>query len=102
MCAEGISTGFCYQRLTDDGHSFMVHGLVAVHLDGSWHRQDPRGNKPGVDARFSLTEERLAWPVRTELGEVDYPQIHIRPSATVVATLRGAENVLTMTLPSAL
>ena len=35
-------------------------------------REDPRGNKPGVDAQFSLDGERLAWAVREELGEVDY------------------------------
>lgn len=38
----------------------MLHGLVAVRFHGAWHRQDPRGNKPGVEARFSLTGERLA------------------------------------------
>jgi transglutaminase-like putative cysteine protease len=43
--AERIPAGLCYQRLTDDGSTFTVHGLVAVHLQGNWHRQDPRGNK---------------------------------------------------------
>jgi transglutaminase-like putative cysteine protease len=92
--AEGIPTGLCYQRLTDDGETFMLHGLVAVHLDGAWHRQDPRGNKPGVDAQFRLDSERLAWPVREELGELDHPTVHVRPSAVVVAALREATDVL--------
>ena len=35
-------------------------GLIAIHLESGWRRQDPRGNKPGVDARFDLRHERLA------------------------------------------
>jgi transglutaminase-like putative cysteine protease len=93
---EGIPTGLCYQRLADDGSSFTVHGLVAVHLQGAWHRQDPRGNKPGVDTQFSLVTERLAWPVRTELGEQDYPQLLVSPHPEVVRALRGATDVLAL------
>jgi transglutaminase-like putative cysteine protease len=92
--SQGVPTGFCYQRLTDDGVTFMVHGLVAVFLDGRWHRQDPRGNKPGVDAQFSLAEERLAWPVRPELGERDYPRVLSTPDRRVVETLRSTDNIL--------
>jgi transglutaminase-like putative cysteine protease len=91
---EGIPTGLCYQRLTDDGSSFKVHGLVAVHLQGGWHRQDPRGNKPGVDAQFSLTTEQLAWPVATDLGEHDYPLLLVSPHPDVVRALRGATDAL--------
>jgi transglutaminase-like putative cysteine protease len=93
---EGIPTGLCYQRLTDDGSTFNVHGLVAVHLQGSWHRQDPRGNKPGVDAQFSLTTEQLAWRVATELGEHDYPQLLVSPHPDVVRALRGATDALAL------
>ena len=93
---EGIPTGLCYQRLTDDGSTFTVHGLVAVHLQGSWHRQDPRGNKPGVDAQFSLTTEQLAWPVATELGECDYPQLLVSPHPEVVRVLQGATDALAL------
>jgi len=83
--AEGIPTGLCYQRLTDDGSSYVLHALVAVHLQGSWHRQDPRGNKPGVNAQFSLTTEQLAWPVRGGMGERDDPQLLVNPHPDVVA-----------------
>ena len=93
---ESIPTGLCYQRLTDDGSTFYVHGLVAVHLQGCWHRQDPRGNKPGVDAQFALTTEQLAWPVATELGEHDYPQLLVSPHPDVVAALRGATDALVL------
>jgi transglutaminase-like putative cysteine protease len=94
--AEGIPTGLCYQRLTEDGSSFVVHGLVAVHLQGRWHRQDPRGNKPGVDAQFSLTTEQLAWPVRTDQGERDYAQLLVRPHPEVVRALRDATDILAL------
>lgn len=103
--SQGVPAGLCYQRLTDDGRHFDLHGLVAVFLDGAWHRQDPRGNKPGIDAEFSLEEERLAWPVRTELGERNYPQVFVRPHPSVVAALTRTSDMLDLCdggLPSSL
>ncbi|WP_446221773.1 transglutaminase-like domain-containing protein [Nocardia sp. IBHARD005] len=92
---EGIPTGLCYQRLTHgDGH--VLHGLVAVYLGDRWHRQDPRGNKEGVMAEFSLTDERLAWPVDSALGEVDYPQLLVSPAESVVKALRNTTDVLSI------
>ncbi|MFJ9641154.1 transglutaminase family protein [Streptomyces sp. NPDC101178] len=93
--ARSIPAGLCYQRLTDDdGTNPGVHGLVALRLPGHdrWARVDPRGNKPGVDAQFSLDAERLAWPVREELGEVDYPELHATPPAEVLHALRNARD----------
>lgn len=94
--ARGIPAGLCYQRLDDDRGGHVLHGLVAVHLEGAWHRQDPRGNKPGIDARFSLDGERLAWPVRPERGEADDPRVHVHPHPAVLAALRGADDVLAL------
>ena len=94
--AGNVPAGLCYQRLTDDGEQFDVHGLIAVYLDGSWHRQDPRGNKPGVDAQFSLAEERLAWPVRPDLGECDYTQVFVSADPLVVEVLSQADDVLAL------
>lgn len=89
--AEDIPTALCYQRLLhDDGSGFAVHGLVAVRLDGAWHRQDPRGNKPGVDAQFSLDGERLAWIPDASAGEVDHPELHASPHPSVLTSLQGA------------
>lgn len=88
--AGGVPTGLCYQWLTD-GDGYVMHGLVAVHLSGGWHRQDPRGNKPGVAAEFSLTGERLAWPVDPARGEIDFPEVHAVPAAGVLAALRRGE-----------
>ncbi|WP_093802337.1 transglutaminase domain-containing protein [Streptomyces sp. Wb2n-11] len=105
--AEGVPAALCYQRLTDDdGSNPVIHGLVAVGLPGcgGWSRQDPRGNKPGVDARFSTDGERLAFPVRPELGEVDYPELYAAPHPAVLRALRAAPDrpYLWRTLPGAL
>lgn len=94
--AGKVPAGLCYQRLTDDGEQFDLHGLVAVYLEGSWHRQDPRGNKPGVDAQFSMVEECLAWPVRPDLGECDYPEVFRTADPLVVEVLSRADDVLAL------
>lgn len=93
--AAAVPAGLCYQRLTeDDGSDPVVHGLIALLLPGRerWSRLDARGNKPGVEASFSLDEERLAWIARPELGEADYPLVHTTPPAAVLASLRDARD----------
>ncbi|MBD0706963.1 MULTISPECIES: transglutaminase-like domain-containing protein [unclassified Streptomyces] len=105
--ARGIPAALCYQRLADDdGSRPVLHGLVAVLLPGerTWARQDPRGNKPGVDARFSIGEERLAWTVRPEFNEVDYPVLYAEPHPVVLDALRAAPDRPTLwrTLPTEL
>jgi transglutaminase-like putative cysteine protease len=78
--AASIPAGLCYQRLADDdGTNPAVHGLIALRLPGhdGWARQDPRGNRPGVDAQFSLAGEQLAWIPRPEYGERDYPVLYL-------------------------
>jgi hypothetical protein len=81
-----------------------VHGLVAVRFNGAWHRQDPRGNKPGVDAQFSLAGERLAFRVDPESDERDYPVLYAQPHPAVLNALRAAADRphLWKTLPTAL
>ncbi|PKW06178.1 Transglutaminase-like superfamily protein [Streptomyces sp. 1222.5] len=102
--AEDIPTALCYQRLTDGEGGQAVHGLVAVRFHGAWHRQDPRGNKPGVDARFSLNGERLAWVPDPASGEADYPGLYAAPHPAVLGALRAAPDrpFLWKTLPDAL
>ncbi|GAB3834267.1 transglutaminase family protein [Dactylosporangium cerinum] len=94
--AEGVPAGLCYQRLATAGGGFVLHGLVAVHLDGRWHRQDPRGNKPGIDAQFSLDGPRLAFAVDPAAGECDYDAVFATPDAGVLAALRATTDVLTL------
>jgi len=96
--AEDIPTAFCYQKFE------AVHGLVAVRFHGSWHRQDPRGNKPGVDAQFSLDGERLAFTPDPESNELDYPVLYAKPHPVVLSVLKAAPDrpYLWKTLPTAL
>ncbi|MER5728800.1 transglutaminase family protein [Streptomyces sp. NPDC002138] len=97
--AKDVPAGLCYQLLgDDDGSGAVVHGLIALRLPGrdTWSRLDPRGNKPGVDARFSLDAERLAFPVRPELGEVDYPTLYAAPPEPVLHALRTSPDRATL------
>ncbi|MGW4885620.1 transglutaminase-like domain-containing protein [Streptomyces murinus] len=101
--AEDIPTALCYQRLRDDrGRGHVLHGLIAVRFHGAWHRQDPRGNKPGVDARFSLTGERLAWTPDPAVGELDYSLLYAAAHPAVLDALRTAPDreALGRALPS--
>ncbi|SNX56555.1 transglutaminase superfamily protein [Streptomyces sp. TLI_55] len=96
--AEDIPTALCYQKFDE------VHGLVAVRFNGAWHRQDPRGNKPGVDAQFSLDGERLAWVPDLESNELDYPVLYAEPHPAVLSVLKAApdRSSLWKTLPTEL
>lgn len=87
--ANGIPAGLCYQRLSvgDSGAPYCLHGLNAVHLrDVGWYRVDARGNKPGIDARFSPPNECLAFPIR-EPQERDLPEIWAEPLPVVIDVL---------------
>ncbi|QTZ90834.1 transglutaminase domain-containing protein [Streptomyces auratus] len=83
---RGIPAALCYQKFD------VVHGLVALRLPGAhrWARQDPRGNKPGIDAQFRLDREQLAFPVRAECNELDYPVLFAEPHPLVLQCLREA------------
>lgn len=99
--SEGIPTGFCYQRLaTERGH--VIHGLVAVHVNGQWRRLDPRGNNERVSSSFELEEESLVYRPNPELGEVDYPMVFAHPVPEVVIAFGTGNNALAMRLPSVL
>ena len=87
--ANGIPTGFCYQRLAldVDGASYCLHGLNAIQLPAiGWYRVDARGNRAGVDAQFDPPVERLAFPITA--GEADLPEIWAEPLPIVVNALR--------------
>lgn len=87
-----IPTGFCYQRLVledDTAPQIILHGLNAVYIEsiGKWIRLDARGNKAGVNAQFSIANEKLAYPVRIEKGEEDIPIIFAKPDRNVISAL---------------
>ncbi|MBD2180067.1 transglutaminase family protein [Planktothrix sp. FACHB-1355] len=105
----GIPAGFCYQRLVfhDDRPNYLtLHGLNAIYLNSidRWIRVDARGNKKGVRAEFCLDRELLAYPVRTELAEIDYPNVYAQPNHQVVSALKNYTNLqdLLANLPSKL
>ncbi len=86
--AAGIPAGLCYQRLALFEASYALHGLTAVCLDGTWTRQDPRGNRPGLTTEFSPVGEWLAYQARPEAGEIDYPTVHASPHPAVLSVLQ--------------
>jgi transglutaminase-like putative cysteine protease len=88
----GIPTGFCYQRVTRKGtpeSGYAIHGLNAIYFEetNTWFRVDPRGNKPGINSEFSITPEKLAYPIRTEMDEVDYPHVYSKPLEKVITSM---------------
>ena len=92
---QNIASGLCYQRLTlgdtpDTG--YCIHALNTVYLESlsRWIRLDARGNKPSVDAQFSVNKEQLAFPTRPELDERDYWVNYAKPHPKIAAVL--AEN----------
>ncbi|MFI0225252.1 transglutaminase family protein [Streptomyces lydicus] len=98
--ARGIPAALCYQKFE------AVHGLIALKLPGRerWVRQDARGGEAGAGARFRLDREQLAFTVRPEFNEVDYPVLFAEPHPAVLQCLRDAVDRprLAQLLPTAL
>lgn len=86
--ARSIPTALCYQGFE------ALHGLVAVRLPGGagWVRQDPRGGGPGAAARFRADREQVAFTVRPEFNEVDYPVLYAEPHPVVLDALKAARD----------
>jgi transglutaminase-like putative cysteine protease len=105
--AQGIPTGFCYQRLTlgetaETGH--VLHGLNAVYLasEARWVRLDARGNNASIQVEFSTEEEQVAFIVRPEQGEIDYPTIYAQPHSKIIQALQAHTERLHLCLPGQL
>lgn len=99
--SQGIPTGFCYQRLMifdtpDQGYS--LHALNGIYIQSidKWIRLDARGNKPGVESKFSIEKETLAFPINDQYGEVDFPTIYTTPNQHTIDTLKSHSNALEM------
>ncbi len=93
---KSVPAGFCYQKLILDDEAapiLIYHGLNGVYVKDckKWIRLDARGNKPGVNAQFSLEAERLAFAVRPEMGEEDNLIIYPDPDMKVLERLRGSK-----------
>jgi len=90
--SQGIPTRFCYQRLmlfNTPEKGYCIHALNAVYLKSidKWIRLDTRGNKKGVDAQFSIKEEKLAFSVQEKYNEEDYPMIYTKPHPKTISAL---------------
>ncbi len=98
--ANGVPCGFSYQKLTlgdtpDTG--YCIHALNTVYVPSmvKWIRLDARGNKEGVQAEFSLDEEKLAFEIKSE-GEVDYRNNLSEPHPATMKVLEESTNALDM------
>lgn len=93
--AEGIPTGFCYQKVirketVDSGYA--LHGLNAIYLDNRWFRVDPRGNKPGISSEFQMDKEELAYVIHPEKGEEDYFEVFDKPLQNVIQAMKESKD----------
>lgn len=100
--ANGIPAGFSYQRLTlgdtpDSG--YCIHALNTVYISSlkKWIRLDARGNKEGVNAGFSVEEEKLAFNI-TSIGEIDSLDNHASPDKGLMKVLENNDDALDMYL----
>lgn len=90
---KSIPAGFCYQKLILDDETdpvLIYHGLNGVYVEAcqKWIRLDARGNKPGVNAQFSIEAEQLAFPIRPQKGEVDGLTVYPDPDVKILEALR--------------
>ena len=98
--ANGISAGISYQKLTradeDAGEGYIIHALNTVFISelDRWIRLDARGNKQNVHAEFCVDQERLAFIIRPELGEMDYKDNHPDLDKRLCTILEESNNIL--------
>ena len=101
--ANRIPSGISYQYLTradeDDSEGYIIHALNTVFISelNKWIRLDARGNKENVHAEFSLEEERLAFPIRSQLGEIDYMDNNTDLDVRLIHILHESNSVLDIT-----
>ena len=69
---------------------------LCLRLLDRWIRIDARGNKVGINAQFSIEEEKLAFPIRTEYGEKDYLINYYYPHPEIIKTLEENTNCMEM------
>ncbi|MDR1002252.1 MAG: transglutaminase family protein [Oscillospiraceae bacterium] len=92
----GLPTGFRFQHITfadDDSQDYCLHCYNAVFLNEKWIQLDARGNKPGVNAQFSLDEPILAFPCRKEYDEYIFNGIYAKPDLPTMHLLCEAMNI---------
>ena len=90
---KNIPSGFSYQKIIlDDKNApiLVYHGLNGVFIEeyDKWIRLDPRGNVNGIDAQFSISKEKLAFPIREEKNEFDVKVIFYKPDNLIIDVLK--------------
>ena len=107
--AVNIPAGFCYQVLRLDpsvDDEMVLHGFNAVYLAtiGKWIRLDARGNTNGINARFSIKKEQLAFAMDPSADEFIYEAIFAAPVDSVVSRLKRhtSRSELWLDLPQSL
>lgn len=97
---NGIQSGISYQKLTrsdeDARDGYIIHALNTIYVPEirKWIRVDARGNKATVHAQFSTEQEILAFPIRSEMGEVDYHDNHSDLDVRLCQILNSVENIM--------
>ena len=94
--SQKIPAGFCFQRITlmnDDSEGYCVHCYNAVWLNERWIKLDVRGNKPGVNAQFSLEKSIPAYPCRPQYDEYFYDGIYANPHLETMTMLEKADSI---------
>ena len=83
----------------DASEGYIIHALNTVFISGlnKWIRLDARGNKENVHADFSLEEERLAFPVRSHLGEIDFRDNNTDLDERLIRILLESRSILEVT-----
>ena len=88
--ANGIASGFCYQRLRLGGPApaFCIHGLIPVWREGQgWYRCDVRGNNATVHCEYTPGRENLAFGAHNE-GEQLYSDVWAQPWPELVRRMQ--------------
>lgn len=94
--SQKIPSGFCFQHLTladDDSLGYCVHCYNAIYVDNLWIKVDARGNKPGVNAQFSLGQPQLAYPPQKEYDEYYWKGIYANPHSDTMRMLQEATSL---------
>ncbi len=94
--SQKIPTGFCFVHVTladDASLGYCVHCYNAVFVNNQWIKLDARGNKPGVNAQFSLGLPQLAYPPRKEYDEYDWKGIYAKPHPDTMKMLQKASSL---------
>ncbi|MDP4153423.1 MAG: transglutaminase family protein [Bacillota bacterium] len=94
--SQGIPTGMCFQHITladDESLGYCVHCYNAIYLNGQWIKVDARGNTKGINAQFSLSEPKLAFPNRENYDEYFWKGIYAAPHKDTMDMLEAAKTI---------